>query len=75
MNKLILQILNSEGEVVESKSYKSLKHIERELKIEYFALRALWLMSNGKKVKNLHQFNDQISKKYRIINEPCLLLV
>jgi hypothetical protein len=68
MNKLILQTLNETGEIISTKEYKSLKAIGIELNIEYFALRSVWLLCQGKKVRNLHPYNDMLQKKYKIVN-------
>lgn len=69
MNKLLLQTLNKDKEVIDSKKYKSLKEIERDLNIDYFALRCIWLVSNGKELKkSLHPYNNAVYEKYRIVN-------
>jgi len=72
MNKLILQILDKDGNILEGKKYKSLRTIQHENgpDIDYFNWRAIWLLSMNKtKTKNIHPLNKKLYEKYRIIDD------
>lgn len=66
MNKLILTIINENGEKIET-FHKSLKDIEKQYpQIAYHSLREIYLYSSGKKQRKLHKFNLQLIEKMTI---------
>ena len=68
MNKMFLQILDNDGQIVSSKSYKSLRELNTDYKeIPYTSLRAIYLKSVNSKTK-LHRFNEHLYKTMRISN-------
>jgi len=78
MNKLILQILNKDGEIIKEKKYRSLKQIQSEYgpDIDYFSWRAVWLMSQGKvPMKKTHPLNKKLYSKFRIFDDEPIILV
>ena len=66
MKKLIVTIINENGEKIET-FYKSLKEIEKAYpQIAYHSLREIYLHSSGKKQRKLHGFNSQLIEKMTI---------
>ena len=70
MNKLILQMINNNGDVTKTKAYKSLKAIEEEINIPYHNLREVYLYCTGRKVRNLHNYNQELYQQLRIVDAP-----
>jgi len=51
----------------EETKYKTLKDIARDLNIEYFIIQSLHNHSKRNR-KYLHDFNKELSEKYKIVN-------
>jgi hypothetical protein len=66
--KLTLEILNSSGDAVSTKEYKSLKAIHNDYPdIEYHQLRAIYLHHSGKhKKKFIHDRTRELISLFRI---------
>lgn len=78
MNKLRLQILNADGEIIEEKKYRSLKNIQSEYgpDIDYFSWRAVYKMSNGLvPMKKTHPLNKKLYSRFRIFDDEPILLI
>jgi len=72
-NKFLLQQLDDNGNVIKDKEMKTLKIISELLKIEYFQARQLYLHS--KKNTKALPFLKELSKTYKIIDNPKLMRV
>jgi hypothetical protein len=72
-NKFLLQQLDDNGNVIKEKEMKTLKLISELLNIEYFQARQLYL--HCKKNTKAHPFLKELSKTYRIIDNPKLMRV
>ena len=70
MNKLILQLINDKGVIWKTKEYKSLKHMEKDINIPYHNLREIHLYCTGRKIRNLHNYNQELYQQLRIIDMP-----
>ena len=55
----------------ETKEYKTLKEISKELNIDYFQVRSIYLQSKKPK-KFLHPITQILIDKYSIIDNPHL---
>jgi hypothetical protein len=71
--KYILQIFEN-GELKKELEYKTLRDIETVLRIEYHQVRQLYLL-NKKQNKRAHPFLLEISKIYKIIDNPNLVCI
>ena len=71
--KYILQILDTDGTIKTEKELKTLRELEKLLNIEYHQCRQLYLY-NKKKVKRAHPFLLELSKRYKIIDNPKLII-
>jgi hypothetical protein len=70
-NKFIIEELDSFGNIIVSKPMKSLRAISELLQIEYFQTRQLYMFT--KKNTKAHPFLLQLSKSFRIIDNPALI--
>ncbi len=61
------QLINKSTQ--EIKDYKSLRDISRELNIDYFQARSIYLESKKPK-KYLHPITQHLVNKYQIIDNP-----
>ena len=66
--KLTLEILNSSGDAVSTKEYKSLKAIHNDYPdIEYHQLRAIYIYYSGKSTKKfIHDRTRELITLFRI---------
>jgi hypothetical protein len=65
--RVILEVLNENGEVESSKEYKNLKLVTSDYPhIEYHQWRSVYLHYAGKTKKFIHPLTQQLINKFRI---------
>ena len=69
--QLSFQILDNNKNVIQSKSYKSLKDINKDYPdYTYHALRQIYLQSSGLEPRRMQQTNQLLFSQFRIIDSP-----
>ena len=69
-NKILIQELDKEGNVISEKGYKNLKVAERELNIDYFRLYNIYLLCTKRRVREPQEIIKKLMEKIRIIDNP-----
>ena len=69
--KFIIQFLENDGTIKSELHIKTLRDLEKMLNIEYHQCRQLYLF-NKKETKRAHPFLLELSKRFRIIDNPDL---
>ena len=73
--KLILEILDSDKKVIQSKSYKSLRDINKDYQdYSYHTLRQIYLQTSGIEPRRMHPSNQQLFSMIRIRNAPITII-
>jgi len=71
--KLIFEKLDQNKNVTFTKTYKSLKDIQKDYpQITYHALRQVYLQSTGLEPRKMHQTNQLLFSQIRIRDSPDL---
>ena len=68
-DKLLVRIMDNDKIKSENK-YNSLSAIAKDLNIDYFQLRQVYLQSTKKQVKKVQPFIKQLCEKIIIIDNP-----
>lgn len=68
---MLLKFIFTNKQTGETKEYKALKEISKDLNIDYYQIRSIYLESRKPK-KFLHPITKMLIDKYSIIDNPNL---
>lgn len=68
-NKIIVRFMDND-KIIKEVKYNSLKAVEKELKIDYFHLYAVYMFSMKKKVRKMQPYILSLSQQLQIIDNP-----
>jgi hypothetical protein len=71
--KLLFELLDYDKKVVSTKSYSSLRDIQKDYpEYTYHALRQIYLQSTGLEPRRMHQTNQFLYSQFRIRDSPTI---
>lgn len=70
---MLYKFILTNKQTQETKEYKTLREISKELDIDYFQIRSIYLESTKPK-KFLHPITKQIVEKYEIKDNPNIFI-
>ena len=71
--KLLFELLDCDKKVISTKSYNSLKDIQKDYPgYTYHALRQIYLQSTGLEPRRMHQTNQFMYSQFRIRDSPSI---
>ena len=70
LNKVLVQYLNNENNIIKEAKYNSLTAVAKDLKIDYFQLYAVYQFSMKTKVRKMQPYILNLTKEMRIIDNP-----
>lgn len=73
MNKFIVEILNPDGTIKRTESYKNLQEISKNYSISYHLVRSI-LNDDYKKKRNIQATTKDLIKQMRIYSNPEYLI-